>query len=71
VSSGERMRFFIFSWGGVRLSPLGPSATNCPVVPAPDDEWVWSIWWNENWQGKLKYSEETCPSAILSTTNPI
>jgi hypothetical protein len=25
---------------------------------------------NENWQGKPKYSEKTCPSATLSTTNP-
>jgi hypothetical protein len=25
---------------------------------------------NENWQGKSKYSEKTCPSATLSTTNP-
>jgi hypothetical protein len=24
-------------WGGVRLSPLGTSATNWPIVPAPDD----------------------------------
>jgi hypothetical protein len=24
----------------------------------------------EDWQGKLKYSEKTFPSAILSTTNP-
>jgi hypothetical protein len=31
--------------------------------------WLWSSWWNENWQGKLKYSEKTCPSVILSTTN--
>jgi hypothetical protein len=31
---------------------------------------VWSIWWNENWQGKPKYSDKTCPSATLSTTNP-
>jgi hypothetical protein len=54
----------------VRLSPLGTSATNGPIVPAPDDRWVWSIWWNENWQGKQKYSEKTCPSATLSTTNP-
>jgi hypothetical protein len=23
-----------------------------------------------NWQGKPKYSEKTCPSAALSTTNP-
>jgi hypothetical protein len=31
--------------------------------------WGWRIWWNE-WQGKPKYSEETCPGATLSTTNP-
>jgi hypothetical protein len=28
---------FLVSWGGVRLSPLGTSATNSPIVPAPDD----------------------------------
>jgi hypothetical protein len=32
--------------------------------------WMWSIWWNDNWQGKPKYSEGTCLSATLSTTNP-
>jgi hypothetical protein len=34
--------------------------------------WLWwlRIWWNEDWQGKPKYSEKTCPSANLSTTNP-
>jgi hypothetical protein len=32
--------------------------------------WGWRIWWNEDWQAKPKYSEETCPSATLSTTNP-
>jgi hypothetical protein len=26
-------------------------------------------WWND-WQGKPKYSEKSCPSAALSTTNP-
>jgi hypothetical protein len=31
---------------------------------------LWRNWWNEDWQGKPKYSETTCPSAILSTTNP-
>jgi hypothetical protein len=30
--------------------------------------WWWRIWWNEDWQGKPKYSEKTCPSATLSTT---
>jgi hypothetical protein len=32
--------------------------------------WWWRIWWNKDWQGKPEYSEKTCPSAILSTTNP-
>jgi hypothetical protein len=35
--------------------------------------WLWGwriIWWNEEWQGKSKYSEKTCTSATLSTTNP-
>jgi hypothetical protein len=41
------------------------------IVPAPDDRWwsLWSNWWNEDWQGKPKYWEKTCPSATLST-NP-
>jgi hypothetical protein len=29
--------FFLISWGGVRLSPLGTSATVWPIVPDPDD----------------------------------
>jgi hypothetical protein len=42
------------------------------IVPAPDDRWWWllSIWWNEDWQGKPRYSEETCPRVTVSTTNP-
>jgi hypothetical protein len=34
--------------------------------------WLWGwriIRWNEDWQGKPKYSEKNCPSATLSTTN--
>jgi hypothetical protein len=27
----------LVSWGGVRLSALGTSASNWPIVPAPDD----------------------------------
>jgi hypothetical protein len=62
---------FLVSWGGVRLSPLGTSANILPIVPAPEDRWwVWRSRWNENWQGKPKYSEKTCPSATLFTTNP-
>jgi hypothetical protein len=62
---------FLVSWGGVRLSPLSTSATNWPIVPAPDDRWwVWRSQWNENFQGKPNYSEKTCPCPTLSTTNP-
>jgi hypothetical protein len=46
VSDSVLSLFFLISWGGVRRSPLGTSATNWPIVPAPDDRWVWSIWWN-------------------------
>jgi hypothetical protein len=65
--------FFLVSWRGVRRSPLGTLATVWPIVPAPDDWWWWWVWssrWNENWQGKPTYSEKTCPSPTLSTTNP-
>jgi hypothetical protein len=63
---------FFVSWSAaVRLSPLVTSDTIWPIVPASDDGWwwVWSGRWND-WQGKPKYSEETCLSATLSTTNP-
>jgi hypothetical protein len=33
-----------------------------------DEDDFWSNWWNEDWQGKPKYSEKTCPSTTLSTT---
>jgi hypothetical protein len=32
--------------------------------------WGWRILWNEDWQGKPKYSEKTWPHATLCTTNP-
>jgi hypothetical protein len=31
--------FSLVSWGGVRVSPLGMSATNWPIIPAPDGKW--------------------------------
>jgi hypothetical protein len=31
---------------------------------------MWSSWWNQNWQGKPKYSEKTCPDAILFISYP-
>jgi hypothetical protein len=53
----------------MRPSPVGTSATNWPIVPSLDDRLVWSIWCNENWHRKSKYSEKTCPNSTLSTTN--
>jgi hypothetical protein len=41
--------------GGVQLGPLGTTTTSRPIMPAPVDY--------DDWQGKLKYSEKTCPSA--------
>jgi hypothetical protein len=49
---------------------LGTTATSGllykPQMTDEDD--FWSNRWNEDWQGKPKYSEKTCPSATLSTT---
>jgi hypothetical protein len=33
----EPWNYFFFTFRGLRLSPLGTYATNCPIVPAPDD----------------------------------
>jgi hypothetical protein len=30
-------------WGGIRLSPLGISAINWPIVHAPDGRLIWII----------------------------
>jgi hypothetical protein len=51
---------FLVSCSGMRLSPLGRSATNWPIVPAPDDRWIWSIWWNENWHGNRNVLQCHC-----------
>jgi hypothetical protein len=63
--------FFLVSCSGERLSSLGTSATNWPFVPIPYDRLLmWRSRLNENWQGKPKFSEKTCPSATLSTKIP-
>jgi hypothetical protein len=59
---------FWYSGAGVQLGPFGTAATNKPIVPAPGD---YDDWWNNDWQGKPKYMEKTCPSAALSTTNHV
>jgi hypothetical protein len=37
----------LVSCGGVKLHPLGTSATTWPIVLAPDDGSLRSRWWNE------------------------
>jgi hypothetical protein len=48
------------------------SALRPPMTYCASPGWLWwrRNWWND-WQGKPKYSEETFPSAALSTTNLI
>jgi hypothetical protein len=57
--------YYYYSW--VETEPTWYCCHYLPVVPAPDDRWwwLWSNWWNEDWQGK-----PNCPSATLSTTQP-
>jgi hypothetical protein len=60
------------SGGGVesKLGPLGMSAIYRPIVPAPGDCEDGESGGKKTGKGKSKYSEKTCPSATLSTTNP-
>jgi hypothetical protein len=61
--------FFLLVGWDLSHQVLRPLLAYCT---APDDRWgwLWSNWWNEDWQGEPQYSEKTCPSATLSTTNP-
>jgi hypothetical protein len=63
--------FFEFKrWGG--RSPTGSTrhvGHQLAYCIWPGWLWGWRIWWNDGWQGKLKYSEKSCPSDTLSTTN--
>jgi hypothetical protein len=52
------------------LGPHGTAATNRPIVPTPGNYDDGENRWNDDWQGKLKCSEKTCPSATLSTASP-
>jgi hypothetical protein len=59
----------IFSWDVMRPESTWQVSHYLAYRTRPGWQ-VWSIWWNENWQGKPKYLEKACPSATLSTTNP-
>jgi hypothetical protein len=72
VSASASLCFFLIQLvgGGVHLGPIDTAATDLPIVACPGWLWRWRILWNEDWQGKPKYSKKTHPSATLSTTNP-
>jgi hypothetical protein len=52
------------------LGPLGTAATIKSIVPAPGDYDDGEIGGMMIGKGNPNYSEKTCPSAALSTTNP-
>jgi hypothetical protein len=64
------LNFFFIRIVGGGMGPLGTSATEWPIVPAPGDyddgEEVGGM---KIGRRNPKYSEKTCPSATLSTTN--
>jgi hypothetical protein len=55
---------------GVQLGPLGTSATHWPIVLAPGDYDDGEFCGMKIGKGN-EVLEKTCPSATLSTTNPI
>jgi hypothetical protein len=70
LGNGLANTFFLFGIVGVESnwvhSALQPAMAYCA---GPVWLWWWRNWWNDDWQGKPKYSGKTCPSAALSTTN--
>jgi hypothetical protein len=58
-------------WIVLQMVPRAPFPLLYSIYWLCQHRWRWWTWSsrNENWQGKLKYSEKTCPSATLSTTN--
>jgi hypothetical protein len=58
--------FFSVLCCGVRLSPLGTSATNWPIVPAPDKRRVWISLLNENWRGNRSTRRKLAPLPIYN-----
>jgi hypothetical protein len=65
LRSTSLFNYVLNFWGGVRQSSFVTSATTWPIIPAQDDGTVDG----DGWDWKPKYSQKTCPSASLSTTN--
>jgi hypothetical protein len=49
--------------GGVQTGSIRHVGHWMAYFTCPGWLWWWRIWWNENWQGKPKYSEKIYPSA--------
>jgi hypothetical protein len=66
-----KMSFFNWYSGGVESNWVH-SALRPPVRLLCQSQWLrwWRNLWNDDWQGKPKYSEKTCTSVALSTTDP-
>jgi hypothetical protein len=62
--------FFCIVGGGVQTGSTRHVGHLLAYCICPGWLWGWRNWWNE-WQGKPKYSEKTCPDATLSITNPL
>jgi hypothetical protein len=63
--------FFCIVGGGVQTGSTRHVGHLLAYCTCPGWSWGWRIIrWNEDWQGKPKYSEKTCTGATLSTTNP-
>jgi hypothetical protein len=63
----------LFNFHSGRWSPYWVHSALRPLLAystCPGWLWGWKTWWNKDWQGKQKYSVQTCPSTTLSTTNP-
>jgi hypothetical protein len=52
------------------MGPLGTSATEWPIVPAPGDYDDGQFGGMQIGRGNRSTRRKTCPSATLSTTNP-
>jgi hypothetical protein len=64
----EAMLFFFYLCDGT----LGTAATTGLFYQPRmiGDGNCGEIWWNEDWQGKPKYSEETCPVPLCPPQIP-
>jgi hypothetical protein len=59
----------LVSWSGVRLSPLGTSVTDWPIVPTSDDDECGAVGGIKIGRGNRSTWRKAVP-VTLSTTNP-